>query len=49
MIVAELRLQVLDWQLVLTGQQVALAQQVLQHVTVLAGFGGMCAHEAGKV
>ena len=32
----------LDWQLMLTGQQVTLAQQVLQHMGILAGFAGMC-------
>ncbi len=39
----------LDWQVVLTGQELALAQQVLQHVRVSAGFAGMCADEGGKV
>ena len=45
----EARLQALDWQLMLTGQQVTLAQQVLQHMGILAGFAGMRADEAGKV
>lgn len=39
----------LDWQLMLTEQQVTLAQQVLQHMGTLAGFAGMCADDAEKV
>ncbi len=56
MTVAEPMLQVPDpaqqlsqEQVVLTGQEVALAQRVLQHVRILAGFAGMCADEGGRV